>query len=428
MNDDAVTELWHALLGASVDGFETEPRGYESPVYNTYSDTLVRWHKKSADDLTDHVYNPVCGFATVFDTACAAASFATEFERTRQPEWRQRAKRALNAVENWGVYNGVDEPRWDPVGWHFHAGSLSVTGTVLDAAWETMSILDVTHPVDGRWGRLCEYLEQCRHGTGRFAHNTIPGDAAAWDVQNTTAFALYLMSHEDHDASSADYDVRAQSDAAISHLYNGQRPDGFWPYIYPSRVQKALYRFWPLRPVFEDLMIGGDSSIFFGDISHQCYTLYFLLKSVTAGNRVGNEERIRSGWEWLRRRLVETEDGGIRIEYEWEPEIERVRYANVGDTTAYFLILSMLPKLANLGIVDTGTVERTATGLVTHVMSNLLEPDDLPIITPHEKSRKERRHVLPAVWWSSSMKASLFAEFLREYDSGELLTEGRLGR
>jgi len=303
----------------------------------------------------------------------------------------------VDAVEEWGVYGGVDEPRWDPVGWHFHAGSLSVTGTILDAKWEAMDLLDRHHAADGRWERLGAYLEQCHHGPGRFAHNTIPPDSQAWDVQNTTAFALYLMSHDTHDASADDHAVYARVDDAVSHLLDGQRPDGFWPYIYPSRLQRALYHLEPLRPVFEERMVGGDSSIFFGDVSHQCYTAYLLLKSVTDGDRDGCLRAVRRAWTWIRQRLLETDEGVLRIAYECEPEIDRVRYTNVGDTMAYFLVLSMLPKLVDVGVVDRAVADETAAGLVSHLVDSLLEPDGTPCLPAHEKSRSERRHLLPAV-------------------------------
>lgn len=373
------------------------------------------------DGGTDHgrVVNPICEMPYAQNSACAGLVFATEFLQGGGEGWLTRARLALHRVIEESLA-GVDEPKWNRLGWHHNRGSLFVTGTLLDAAWQAEDILPgprATHDLQP----LVQYLQSCKLGGGSYAHDSIrPGHLPA-SVQNTTAIALFLM-----DSivvrTGGDAQLVRDRDMAIRSLINGQRSDGFWPYVEPNPIQRLaaksplVSRIAGRTPVARRYFIGtGDRSIFFGDAVHHCLVVFYAAKSLAMRPDAPSAglEAVRRGWEWTKHFLIPTPDGGLRFDFEWEPRPSGFRHGNFCDTSTYFLILGMLPSLVRLGFMAPAEAERTARGILKHVEHALLGNGAYPTaIAPYEGPNEVLRLVLPRVGEASAWKAALLAEFI----------------
>lgn len=419
MDKETMEAVWQPILDELATLQDKNHDGYERPVFNPYSDEQIGVQTRSSKDVTGVVINPVCGSPITFDTACAANVFATEYRRTGEEQWRDRARRAIEMVRREEPYSGVNEPRWDPVGWHFAEGSLSVTGTVLDALWDALETLEEPATAEqGEWNKLGRYLDRCHHGMGRFAHNIIPGDKQAVDVQNTTAFAYFLRRYSGVKTGSVEDKLQDTPSAAVTHLGEGQRLDGFWPYICPGSFQKSLYRSSLGRRILETAplqktIFRGDSSILFGDSVHHCYVLYYLLRGATIMDGDVPISIVRSAWEWIERRLTKTDGSALCFNFSWEPSPDRVRFCNFYDVTTYFLILATLPLLQRVGVIEEHRVREIASGITSYIGGSLIDTDETPCLPAHECGYEHRRRILPAVWGGTSLKGSLFARYLR---------------
>lgn len=419
MSQESINTIWKPIVKELAALQDRKYDGYERPVFNPYSDEQVGMRSRSPEELVGGVHNPVCNYPLAFDTACAAHVFATEYRRTGEEQWQERANIAIEMVHREEPYTGVSEPRWDPVGWHFAEGSLSVTGTVLDALWDAIEILEES--VDAgkdKWTDLGRYLEQCRHGRGKFAHNTVPTSKRVADVQNTTAFAYFLRSYAGVQTEEVEVILQDTSGDAFTHLCDGQRVDGFWPYIYPGRLQQSLYRSSLTRGMLgsaplRKTLYRGSSSILFGDSVHHCYVLYYLLKGIiVAGEDISNST-IRSAWEWIENRLTQTNTGTLRFDFGWEPTPKRVQFCNFYDVTTYFLILATLPLLQRVGLIEEDRVQEVASGIISHLDDRLVNTAEMPCLPAHECDYGDRRRILPAVWGGTSLKGSLLANYLQ---------------
>lgn len=412
------SELWEAVLMELATLQDRQVEGFKRPLFNPYTDERLGDLVRTEETVSGSIFNPSCGFPTVFDTACGARAFLAEYRRTGESEWQQRTTRALESLQTTSLHEGVPEPRWDPIGWYYDEGSLFATGVVLDNYWETLSLLDRSAEVDtAQWETLGTYLERCRHGPGKFAHNSVPPGATPGDVQNTTAFALFLGVYANHQSGDVDVLGRDQVDAAISHLADGQRTDGFWPYIFPSRIQRWLFDQPRLHPIVRNkiarkTVFRGDSWVFFGDSVHHCYVLYYLLKARQLLGSDVPRQVIEDGWNWLDSHILTTETDSYRFDFDWEPTPNSIRFSNFYDTTTYFFLLALLPLLENEGILSPDEAYEIADGLSRYITDRLLDTSTEPCVRIHECDYETRRKILPAVWNSSAFKAALLAQFV----------------
>ena len=391
-------------------------------IYNLHNKLLSELvnlcNNNEIDYCIDGIVNPISKEVCTLDTASAGLVFATEFKRTGADVWRKRAVSCINYVKQKNPFNGLDEPQWSPVGWVSRNGSLYMTGATIDMLWSAQRLLNLDDTRHDQLYSLSEYLGSCMHKPGVFAHDRIPPNAGKIaDVQNTTAIALYLLRQ-----STYQYGYQSKTTRvcylSIEHLSNGMRSDGFWPYIYPGNIQKSLYnlpRIWDLKPVriFERYLL-RDKSIRFGDVVHHLYIMYFLAKSVDDAVDEGVIEILNRAWIWLKSILVYGPEGDIRINYTVEPELRGIRFCNFSDTTAYFIIIAMLPKLKKFGILD-DCDKHICDGIVKHVYKNLVS-NNSPSILPHEDIFERRAKILPAIWQSSALKAAFLSVFIRECD------------
>lgn len=296
-------------------------------IWSRIVDELVFHQDLAPDEFRGQVVNPISGSIYTRDTAFAAQVFATEYHRTKDKKWLSRAKAALDSLLEMDIYGGLDEPIWNRCGWHYNKGSLATTGMLLDAVWEAMSLLDCKHEEE-QWRRLFRYLEGCLVGPGLFAHDSVKPGKNPPAVQNTTAIALYLLEYAASKVKDANELILEERNLALRSLYKGQRIDGFWPYIYPGAMQQLVFRFPTMRPFVRRLPIvrryfykAGDASVFFGDSVHHCLVLYYFAKSILLHEpNYPYVSVVNRGWEWIYSHLVETLDGCLRFDFDWEPK------------------------------------------------------------------------------------------------------------
>lgn len=372
-------------------------------------------------DMEGQVINPVCGFPCLFDTACASLVFAVEYKRTKDKYWLEKATKALHHIENKDLTAGFEEPRWDPIDWHFDKGSMFVTGAVLDAAWDAMEILNRKFS-NKIANQLITFLSGCEHKNGAFAHNTISNKKKVSDVQNTTAIAYYLMERILTIVNNDLYNtpIIRNRENTLKHLLSGQRTDGFWPYRFP-----IVY----LRPVFFSnstnssfhvkllRKIYGDQSIYFGDFVHHLYIMYFLLKAQSSitSKRVTNS--IEKAWKWVESNYQVSSDDEIVLKFDIEPP-SGVRFCNFRDTNSYFMILAILPMLCKEGIINNYELKSISMGIFKHIKKDLIVGNKGYSIAAHEGPRAIRQNILPAIWQSSSWKGVLLSNYiLRKQDA-----------
>jgi hypothetical protein len=389
-------------------------------IWSSIRDELVALQDKAPDNTPGQVVNPITGLVYLQNTSCAALVFATEYVRSGESRWLSRAQFALDSLSKVDIYCGVDEPKWDRLGWHYNRGSLFVTGTLLDTYLRALGLLGQDVRENAGLFRVLRYLETCRIAPGLFAHDSVPSRQKPPSVQNINAIALYLMESVTSRTSSNQDAFLAERDATLRFLLRGQRSDGFWPYVYPGALQQITFQHSFIRrsvryvPVARRYFLKqGDASIFFGDGVHHCLVLYYLVKSIAL--RQPNalwSDAVARGWAWICRHLVHTEGQGIGFDFDWEPIPTGFRYANFRDTSTYFLILALLPLLAGLGIIEED-YRRISTGFCAHIERNLLHGHAFPTsIRPYEGAQESMGFILPRVGEASAWKGALLAEFL----------------
>lgn len=364
------------------------------------------------------VVNCVTGEVSAQDTACSSEAFATQYLCSGNPKWSERAKRAGASVSRSLPYSGLPEPIWSPIGWYLKPGSGYVTSTTLDSLWESETVLS-TELCEPQWQNLEGFLARCHIKKGKFAHDAITGPTVPPSVQNIQALVLhlYVTIYERHELPEA---VISPKISQISRsLISGQRNDGFWSYLTPGKLQKALFSL-PLGPtllgslVARKVVFRGDHSILFGDISHHCYVLYYLAKASQVCRSLFSASSLGKAWNWTEQHLRRTSDGTIRLAFESEPWPRTIRYCNFCDTTAYFLILAALPLLKDLGVVSRQGYDAFTNGIVAHICKELALPGKSGVrIAPHEGPLDVSRRILPALWESPSWKAALLSRYLR---------------
>ena len=366
-----------------------------------------------------HVMNPVIRTVYYRETAFAAKVFAAEHRRTGENSWLQRAERALAALQQQDIYGGLSEPVWKPRGVRFKKGSIPATALLLDAFWDATEML-AKNPERENWPKLLAFLEACYLGHGLFAHDQVKPGASRRPsaVQNTAAMALLIMERA-HSSGVRHAFVEAERNAVRDALEKGQRSDGFWPYVFPGALQSFVFRSQLLRRglrtrVFRTLY-PGDSSVLFGDAVHSCYVLYCLAKTALRGRKEHHSDTILSGWKWVENHIVDGAEGGLRVDFEWEPVPTIPRYANFRDTTTYFLIMAIARMLENLALLPREESRRIVTGLSRHIEARLLvkEEDARICVNPYEGPQELIDNIYPRAAESVGWKGALLADIMR---------------
>lgn len=390
-------------------------------IWTRIRDELAAQQDLAQDEWCGNVVNPISGAVYSQNTACAALVFAAEYVQTEDHGWLSRAGRAIESLKGENVLMGVDEPKWDRLGWQSNRGSLFATGTLLDALWKAMNILRMDPDEEGL-PRLLEYLKTCRIKPGQYAHDSIVNRHKPVPVQNVTAIALYILESIASWSREPAGDILEECRHVMDSLIRGQREDGFWPYTCPDPVQRLTFHFPAVRsivkniPVLRRYIIGvGDGSILFGDAVHHCLVLFYFAKCIGMYHQHSSisEQTLKKGWNWIRDHLVEYRDGIVRFDFDWEPIPTGFRYANFRDTSTYFLILAMTPILTRLNVVNEEDGRHICDGILLHIEDRLLQSARSPTcIKPYEGPDEVLKWILPRVGEASAWKGALLAEYM----------------
>jgi hypothetical protein len=370
---------------------------------------LARLQDAAPAESAGAVVNPICGAPYVLDACCAAAVFAAEFRRTDDERWRQRALAAVRAAQAHGIFRGIDEPRWDSLGWHNAPFSLPATGMAVDAYFDALKRLELPvekEQVEGLLG----FLSACRTETKGFVHNALRPGQRGPEVQNATASALNLLGRLRRECGLDGHPLYADLETTVSRLGRGQSASGFWPYHYPgARWREALD-----RPVLSTLLrprrffyYGGG-----GDITHHLMTLYFAAQYFSSAGERADTGPLAAGWRWIKKRLVRSADGGVSIDWSGDPVPTTPRYTNGRDVNAYFLILGVMPLLADAAVVDSDESGAIARGLMAHIESHLVSPGHTPCVVPYDAPVEIARNILPMFEQSVAWKGRLMADVI----------------
>ncbi len=369
---------------------------------------LARLQDAAPAESPGAVVNPVCGAVYVVDTSCAAAVFATEYQRTKDVRWKDRALAAVRAVEAYGIFRPIDEPEWGETGWHNVSGSLPATGIAVDAYFTALDRLELpreTDPVD----TLLAFLSRCRTSDGGFAHNTLSDAQRRPDVQNATANALNLLGRLRSRAGSDDHTLFTGLDATVSRLRRGQTSSGFWPYRYPGARWKEAVDRRGLRTLLRPrrFFVYGAG----GDLTHHLMTFFFAAQYCASAAVPTDPRMLEAGWRWIVQRLVRVADGSVSIDWSSDQSPTSPRFSNARDTNAYFLILGMLPALAVVGVIAPDESAAVAHGLMAHVDSRLMSssPGHSTCVVPYEGPVEIVSNILPMFEQSVAWKGSLMA-------------------
>jgi|GEM_PF-1723974 len=393
-------------------------------IWTRIRDELAHLQDLACEESPGGVINPIYGSPFSRDTAFAAQVFATEFRRTGDERWKTRASAALRSLDRIPIYRGVDEPVWNRYGWHIKKGSLATTGMLLDAVWEAQKLLDLRINRPGDWHDLGSYLRGCQVAPGLFAHDSIRPGTRPPAVQNTTAIALYLLEYMAQQPEGSSDPVIGGRQEVYRALRRGQRPDGFWPYVFPGSAQQIYFRS-PLvaRRLLRELpFLGrilhrdGDRSIFFGDIVHHCLVLYYLAKALLLrGSGDFFRKTLKRGWNWISAHIRQTSEDSLGLDFISEPVPLGPRYCNFRETTSYFLILASLPLLSELKVIDLDD-RAMAEKILIHVQNNLLEEEGtIPAIRPYEGPVEILRYILPRVGESVAWKGGCLSPLVLKY-------------
>lgn len=387
-------------------------------VWNRIVAELAELQDQASPGEPGAVVNSICRMPYVVDTCSAARVFATEYRRTDDLRWRQRAESALAAARARGPLAGIAEPAWNVLGWHDVPECLSVTGMALDACWGAMDLLGSTaERFDA--APVLDFLLRCRGRHGGFAHNALAEGSTAPEVQNTTATALNILAHLAGDPNAAGHPLYRGLAAARARLREGQCSDGFWPYHHPGgRLRESLD-----RPPFNRIL---RPRRFFayrrrGDVMHHLMTLHFAAGYFATSQCRTDIGMLESAWNWIRKHLVRDTSGGLA--FDWAPDVppEWPVYSNSLDTNAYFLLIGTIPQLVTLDIATRNEAGSIADGVLAHVAAHLLPAHARPpCITPYEGPRELVRNILPMFEQSVAWKGCLLARYVLARDQGAI--------
>lgn len=394
----------------------------ESPLFILWRRILseLSYHQDEAIiSSPGHVLNPVIKTVYVRETAFAAKVFAAEHKRSRDPGWLKRAERCLEALQAVDLDAGLEEPVWKPRGFIFKKGSIPATVSLLDSFWSTLDLLGRRAEAQDHKG-VISFLKKCYLKNGFFAHDEVPlgkGRSVA-AIQNTAAMALFLMEVLHQKGIQDDFIARERM-PSLRALLQGQRSDGFWPYVFPGLWQRCFFAIPFLRPGLNTkafkLLSRGDRSILFGDTVHHCYILYFLLKRKLLCKTNDSDGHLIAGWNWLKGHMIRDGDG-LAVDFSWEPVPHGPRYCNFRDTTTYFLVISIALMFKKLSMIKEEESHGLIDGLLKHIEKDLLlgQQEHFPCIKPYEGPWEIIQNIFPRAAESVAWKGALLADLVLE--------------
>jgi len=347
------------------------------------------------------IRNPVINDFYPRETAFAAKIFATEYHRSKNVVYLQRAIQAMDALQSlWNscpAHSGLNEPVWTPEGVRFRTGSIPASILFLYAIDETCRLIpyNFTYSIE----EVLKFIKLCYLGAGKFTHDrknsTIKNPKS---IVNTTSMAYFFLQLAKSKGVESTF-YREEIDKVEMAIRSAQRADGFFPYIHPDRFQKTIFqmRFF-LPPFFTKTYnkILGDSSIFFGDaVHHTIVVYYFLLGKAKLSLSLNPDEKwmVTAAFNFLKNNFVTLKDNSIMFDFSWEPKPERLRYCNFIDTSTYFYLLALLKHLQDFSILTKEEREKYTIGLLSYIRNYLLV-DSVPCIKPYQGGETFRKKII----------------------------------
>lgn len=385
----------------------------------------IIWHKlidemsvlQDSSNEGGHLLNPISKEVYIRDTAFASIVFKRHSEKYGLINFLNRSQQAVDALSSQRVFYGVDEPIWSRNGWYTKKGSLAATGILLDALFELRNSNQLKNLTIEESRALSDYIRKCRVNKLGYAHDQIQGRNIPPVVLNTTAISLYLLTVIESCFPSDER--KSELEIIWKSLINSQRKDGAWPYIHPGRIQMMYHRSNPMFKILlqkipelnRRLIVSGDSSIDFVDAVHHLVVLNYLLKSFEMKVLVLNESNARdtfkNAWKWIENHINKE---NYQFDFSFEPKLSSPRFCNFGETTVYFLILSIMKRLEKLSVISIEDRESYQGGILNYISS--LVQVDFPGIKPYEGDEKHLRNILPRVGESVTWKAYLLSDIL----------------
>lgn len=324
-------------------------------------------------------------------------------------------KIALSLLE--GITNSLDsnildalaEPKWTPRGVIYKRGSIPASILLWDSLNQCDSLLSSQYALSLN-SILDPFIDKCRISNGAYSHDSFTSSKKPPIVLNTTAMIAFYFANKRFFNGS---------DMCITTLINGCRPDGLFPYIYPSIFQQLVFSF--NFHVYDNELIKkafkfvfADQSIFFGDFAHHVGSLVYILRAVDSGVSLSCSLRrsILKAFDFTTNFLFHSEHS-ISFNFSWEPRLLEPRYCNFSDTSAYFNLLVCLNLLLKHSLISNSRYKLFTTGLLSHINSSLFSSQGGLHLLSHECDENLYSKIFPRPAESPADKAYMFSLFLK---------------
>lgn len=337
------------------------------------------------------------------ESAFAAKIFATEYKRTNNEKYLQKAILALDALQNIfdtkDIKDGIDEPNWTPRGVRYRKGSIPATILLLYAVEETCRLIDYEFRYNIK--SVLEYLELCYLGNGKFYHDKVDksNKSHQYHVVNTTTMSYFFLQLAKSKGIETEF-YKKEIQNIEKAIARSQRSDGFWSYIEPSLLQKMfwkVHRFVPAIGIKVYNKVLGDKSILFGDGLHHAVTPYYFIAGFNKSNQelsFENKNFLLNGWSFIESHFVKQDNNVILFDFSWEPKPRTLRYCNFIDTSTYFYILDLMTYLLKCGLISKEKYSMYQNGLLNYIESNLLQKT-IPSISAYQGGEEFLHNIMP---------------------------------
>ncbi len=361
------------------------------------------------------------------ESAFAAKIFATEYKRTNDEKYFQKAIIALDALQEIfdtkDIKDGIDEPNWTPRGVRYRKGSIPATILLLYAVEETCGLIGYEFRYDIK--SVVDYLEFCYLGNGKFYHDKVDksNKSHQYHVVNTTAMAYFFLQLAKSKGIGTEFYQKEIKNIERA-IVRSQRADGFWSYIEPNLYQKL---FWKIHKSLPSIAIKiynkilGDRSIFFGDAMHNVIVPYYSLKGIEVGNvgiALNVNIGLRKGLKFIESKMIHDNEN-IKFDFSWEPKPSHLRYCGFISTSTYFYILDFYILLLKHNIVTAKKYEEVKNGLVSYISKTLVQQQS-PCINPYQDGEEFLHNIMPRPAESVFDKGFLLSNLILKEIAGGL--------
>lgn len=361
--------------------FSTNTLSSQEKVWNLIVEKVSK-NQISEGKNKGHFYNKIIDSVYYRETAFGAKILATEWRRTKDAQYKEKALLALSSIYELlkfsSLNEGIDEPQVTFRGVNYRKGSIPATVLLVFAMKEAALLLN--EPYDLILNGLNDYLKSCQISEGRYYHDRVDKTKkkkSYHHVINTSSMALLFYTNilnSNNRKNSDNYSIIN----LVKNICKTQRSDGFWPYIEPNSLQKFFFPYTKLLHNRTKQKLVRDNSIYFGDAVHHCITLNYLLKSV---DKLGNsdpkiyKQAITKGWKFISNNLTHMNNHQIKFDFSWEPKPRHLRYCNFIDSSTYFYIIDILNELYKAHFISEKEKNMYLNKICNYIYEKLADSD-----------------------------------------------------